>query len=176
MSRFILFTLLLLSPRAFSQTINDTTGSKISSADANAILLHHNKARAEVGVAGLTWSTELSAYAQKWADFLANSNNCALKHRSEADEKEKDYGENIFSGTTGYYTPLDASLSWYTEKRDYRYKKVTEDNWYASGHYTQMIWKNTKQVGVGVAVCKNGQFVVVANYSPPGNYIGEYPY
>jgi len=175
MLKFSLVTLLLISTQAFSQTINET-GSKIDATDAEAILKHHNKVRAEVGVAALSWSKEISAYAQEWAEYLGNANHCKLMHRSQAGKNIEPYGENVFSGTSGYYTPLHASLSWYAEKKDYRYQKVTQANWHPTGHYTQMIWKNTKQIGVGVAACKNGNFVVVANYSPPGNYMGEYPY
>jgi hypothetical protein len=39
-----------------------------------------------------------------------------------------------------------------------------------------MIWENSREVGVGVAKCADGALIVVANYFPAGNYIGEYPY
>ena len=35
------------------------------------------------------------------------------------------------------------------------------------------MWKNTKQIGAAYATRKDGRFVVVIRYSPPGNYIGE---
>ena len=37
-----------------------------------------------------------------------------------------------------------------------------------------MIWKNSKEVGIGKARDQNGKVIVVANYSPPGNYIGQF--
>ncbi|WP_262710301.1 CAP domain-containing protein [Mucilaginibacter psychrotolerans] len=43
-------------------------------------------------------------------------------------------------------------------------------------NYTQMVWQNTTQVGVGVAISASGDIYVVANYAPAGNYIVEYPY
>ena len=43
------------------------------------------------------------------------------------------------------------------------------------GHYTQVVWANTLSVGCGVAVCPTGT-IVVCNYAPPGNYVGEKPY
>ena len=43
------------------------------------------------------------------------------------------------------------------------------------GHYTQVVWKNTKLVGCGIASCGNSE-IWVCNYSPPGNYVGERPY
>jgi len=39
-----------------------------------------------------------------------------------------------------------------------------------------MVWKNTTEVGMAMAVSKSGKTFVVARYSPGGNYVGEYPY
>lgn len=42
-----------------------------------------------------------------------------------------------------------------------------------SGHFTQVVWKESKELGVAFA--KNGgKVIVVANYSPPGNFIGHF--
>ena len=37
-----------------------------------------------------------------------------------------------------------------------------------------MVWKNSRKVGIGTAVAKDGKMIVVANYKPPGNIIGEF--
>jgi pathogenesis-related protein 1 len=158
------------------QQIRDT-GSKISREDAQKVLDHHNKVRKEVGSPELTWSKELSAYAQEWADHLANENGCRMEHHKKPELKGKPVGENLFWGSSAdVYHPIDASVSWYGEKKLYRYGKFGVGNWHAIGHYTQMVWKNTKEVGVGIAVCKNGELMVVANYAPAGNYVGQLPY
>lgn len=41
---------------------------------------------------------------------------------------------------------------------------------------TQLLWKTSLQLGVGVAKYPRGQFryVVVANYNPPGNWRGQF--
>ncbi len=177
-TRFILFVMLLTLPinHLFSQTNNDTTGSIISLSNAKKILNHHNDVRKEIGVGKIIWNKQLARYAQQWANYLADSNHCQLKHRVAPGENGKDYGENIFWGSDKSISPMEASLSWYSEKKDYKYQKVDNKNYLKTGHYTQMIWKNTKEMGVGVAVCPNGGMIVVANYYPAGNYIGEYPY
>ena len=41
----------------------------------------------------------------------------------------------------------------------------------------QVVWKATKRVGVGIAVIKRGfltKTYIVARYSPPGNYQGQF--
>ena len=52
-----------------------------------------------------------------------------------------------------------------------------------AGHFTQMVWKGTKEVGCATNTCSflaglsdpNIPYVfTVCNYAPPGNYQGEY--
>jgi hypothetical protein len=43
-----------------------------------------------------------------------------------------------------------------------------------AGHFTQMIWASTKQLGLGKARSRAGRVIVVANYHPPGNVSGAY--
>ncbi len=43
-----------------------------------------------------------------------------------------------------------------------------------SGHFTQVVWKGTKEMGVGRATARSGNFYVVANYAPPGNMQGAF--
>lgn len=49
-----------------------------------------------------------------------------------------------------------------------------EPNSLQSGHFTQVIWKESQELGVAYAKSRDGKFVVVANYSPPGNVIGSF--
>ena len=45
------------------------------------------------------------------------------------------------------------------------------------GHFTQLVWDNTKYVGVGTALnVKTGRICIVARYSPPGNVYVPYWY
>ncbi len=141
----------------------------LSAHDITAITAHHNKVRADVGVGPLQWSNDIAAFAQQWAEQLAQSS-CAMKHRSP-----NAYGENLFQGTFGAYTAVDASKAWETEKKDYRGGALTESNWHPAGHYTQMVWRQTSHLGCGQAVCRN-TLIVACNYDPPGNFMGRRPY
>lgn len=145
------------------------SGPKMSARDIQAITAYHNKVRADVGVGPMKWSAALAAYAQEWADHLA-ATTCRMAHRTE-----RKYGENLYQGTAGYYTAVDAAKDWESEKKDYRGGVLTESNRHPAGHYTQMVWRDTTAVGCGEAICKK-TLIVACNYDPPGNYIGRRPY
>ena len=177
MAKYFLAIFILMNFSIANAQLITETGSKISKQQAQEVLQHHNKVREKVGTQPLVWNKQLATYAQQWAEYLANNNNCQMKHREQPGENGKAYGENIFWGSSSdYYKPVDASLSWYDEIKYFKYQKLNDNNWYKTGHYTQMVWKDTKEVGVGVAVCPNGGLIVVANYYPAGNVMTEYPY
>lgn len=61
----------------------------------------------------------------------------------------------------------------YSEVTDYNFK--THEGNGTVGHFTQVVWKTSQKVGMGVAKrTTNGmnKVYVVARYSPAGNYIG----
>lgn len=142
----------------------------LSQQEINSLLAVHNQARSEVGVAPLQYSSSLAAYAREWADHLAASG-CRMQHRTDGT-----YGENlaIFSG--GSHSPAAAAKMWFGEKSAYRGGAVTQGNLMSVGHYTQMVWRDTTQVGCGRAVCPNGSMIYVCNYNPPGNMLNSMPY
>ena len=42
------------------------------------------------------------------------------------------------------------------------------------GHFTQVVWKGSEELGIGKATDSKGRVYVVANYRPAGNYIGNF--
>lgn len=157
-------------------TVPDTVGSRVPRAMAQAALELHNQARREVGTPALMWSVELAEFAQKWANHLATEKGCRMEHRPHAGAWGTQYGENLFWGSASSFNARDASKSWYDEIRDFRPGVLTNSNWHKTGHYTQMVWRSTTLVGMGQAVCASGAILIVANYDPPGNYMGQAPY
>jgi pathogenesis-related protein 1 len=149
------------------------TGSRMTSEEAREVVTLHNKARAEVGVGPVSWANTIAEYAQKWADSLGAR--CNLEHRPHSGSWKQIYGENLYAGMSGDNKPADAVSAWASEKRYFRGGRLDESNWYESGHYTQVVWKDTKRIGCGMAVCR-GELFVVCNYDPPGNVLGRQPY
>ena len=42
------------------------------------------------------------------------------------------------------------------------------------GHFTQVVWKGSKEIGVGKAQGRDGKTIVVASYRPAGNMVGSF--
>ena len=130
------------------------------------------------GLPQLTWSDTLADVAQAFAELLA-ADGCAFYHSGG------DYGENLamFGGQDA--TAQQVVDLWESEQPCYTYGRfmmgdVCTDNCDADGqcgHYTQLVWRATLQVGCGVADCSGGFWEIwVCNYSPAGNVVGQYPY
>jgi len=128
----------------------------------------HNDARAQVGVEALVWDDTVAAYAQNYANQRIGD--CALKHSGGQ------YGENLFKGI-GITDPIGSAVkSWVNEKQDYHYSSNTCAEGKVCGHYTQVVWRDSKRLGCAQAQCNNGWTFVICNYDPPGNYVGQKPY
>ena len=146
----------------------------LSKADVAALLQTHNRYRAEVGVPPLAWSDDLARYAQQWAERLADRG-CRMAHRPASGPWQQQYGENLYTGTLGHYGMADAVQLWHSEKKYYDGQPLTQRNYQAVGHFTQLVWHSTRELGCGVAQCQ-GRMMLVCNYHPAGNILGQKPY
>lgn len=137
---------------------------------AQEFIDRHNHWRRNVGITqDLTWSDELEAYAQEWADHLAS--NCGFEHRPSGDG----YGENLYKAWGMQPSPTDVVDSWGSEIECFDENSM-ECICRPCGHYTQIVWESTTQVGCAYATCADGAVIVVCNYNPPGNWVGQAPY
>ncbi|CAF3710038.1 unnamed protein product [Rotaria sp. Silwood1] len=63
--------------------------------------------------------------------------------------------------------------SWYSEISSYNFGSPGFSS--STGHFTQVIWKGSKQLGIGIAFTSDNRTAyVVANYYPPGNVIRSF--
>lgn len=167
-----------------------TSGSPVNSlspaATQQAILDTHNRIRTHVGVPPLIWSNKMSEYAQKWARHLANNNGCRMQHRATAGSNPLKAGENIYwasplrwsDGHTEIQTisPSKVVHAWASEKADYHYANNSCNPGKQCGHYTQIVWHSTTEVGCGMSLCPDKAHIWVCNYNPAGNWVGKKPY
>lgn len=112
---------------------------------------------------------QLTTYAKEWAQQLAHEDR--FYHRPNTQ-----YGENIFylwtSDPNTKVTAKEVCKNWYDEIKDYSF--ASEPRQMKAGHFTQMVWKSTTEMGMAYARGKSGKIFVVANYSPRGNCIGQF--
>ncbi|MGW3029096.1 CAP domain-containing protein, partial [Streptomyces sp. NPDC001221] len=140
-----------------------------------------------------TASKQLAADAQAWAALGTGKHSDPNKGQRPAGQ-----GESLYEA---WGTPMpprasiarDAAAWWANEKQYYNAdpnKKIDpahavndpnpakRTNFYRWGHYTQMVWSSTKEIGCGIkqgAPKPNGWFVV-CRYRSAGNIVGQTPY
>lgn len=44
----------------------------------------------------------------------------------------------------------------------------------ATGHFTQLVWKSTTEVGCGISISRDSKIYAVSQYTPPGNVQGRF--
>ena len=167
------------NPNAVAITaVAGNTGSRLTQQQAQQMVNYHNQKRAEVGNGNVSWSTQIAQYAQQRADQIART-----KQLAHLPQGQNPYGENLASGgSTGggvVYTVINACDGWYSEKAKMprNARTMTFDLFNKGvGHYTQMVWKGSTQIGAGISQYQQGAFtmtVVVCCYNPPGNVINQ---
>lgn len=136
------------------------------SALVRSMLIVHNVVRARAGVAPLAWSDRLASRSQDWAETL-------VARRVFVHRPNSTYGENLFEITGATASPAQVVNAWAAESQNYDYNSNRCRG--VCGHYTQIVWGDTKYLGCGIAR-SGGREVWVCEYDPPGNWLGKRPY
>ncbi|KAL9983265.1 hypothetical protein ACROYT_G005411 [Oculina patagonica] len=140
--------------------------SNRSSSSSNAVfqeaLVAHNKLRAMHHVLPLQWNATLAEHAQRTAESVASD---------PSTFQGEPVGENIAQIWHDLpRAPLKATTIWYSEKKSFSFSYPELND--KVKHFTQMVWKDTTQLGMGAAPSPSGKYViVVALYRPLGNDI-----
>ena len=155
--------------------------SNLSPDEQIETVMAHNHGRNAEKIPALHWSSALADIAQDYADTLKTREACELRH-----SKSSDLGENLFwaspiissegGSKVQRLTPTHVIDDWGSEKNDYRYSTNTCFVGKMCGHYTQIVWESTTEVGCGKAICPDKSQVWVCNYKPAGNFVGQKPY
>lgn len=143
---------------------------------ADRLLAAHNAERETAGLPPMAWDRELERRAQAWADHLAADH--ILEHHVPARGAAAE-GENLWAGTAGYFSPDQMVGGWIAEKPHFIngvFPSISTDgHWEHVGHYSQLMWRNTRRIGCATA--RSGQTdYLVCRYQSAGNIYGERAY
>ncbi|KAI8518667.1 positive regulation of epithelial to mesenchymal transition [Branchiostoma belcheri] len=142
---------------------------------ATDCLAVHNELRAKHGAPALKLNDKLTEHAQKWAEHLASLGQLQHSHGSG-------YGENIavtYGPNGGADVPARYFVEqWYSEVERYDFGDTSGNYHPGTGHFSQVVWKETEELGVGMAKRENSngmiEYMMVCNYSPRGNMPGAF--
>ena len=140
-----------------------------------ALVNKHNTLRKKHNAASLKKLAAIATLAQKTANGCASAG--SLIHTQDTYNKTS-VGQNLYVCAGTAVTADKVEQSWYTnEEKNYDYDKGQTKGG-TIGHFTQMVWKNTKYIGCAVARgafsgFTNGYYLC-CNYWPAGNLYGAY--
>ncbi|OBZ91733.1 Repressed by EFG1 protein 1 [Choanephora cucurbitarum] len=127
----------------------------VSSTDIATILNAHNMLRLRHSSPPLSWNNTLATFAEQWI------NKCQWAHSGGP------YGENLALRTPGWNATVNA---WYNEISLYNFSNPGFSS--STGHFTQVVWKATTQVGCAVRYCSNlSGNIYACEYTPRGNVL-----
>lgn len=132
----------------------------------------------------LSYSEIVARFAQEWA------NKCQWYHgHTKVDPVGTlDYphmGQNLYAISGAPSINLtNVTLSWYYEKPDYDYDENKCPPEKMCGHYTQVVWADSYEIGCGQATCpflnqsgfQGEAKLLVCNYGPSGNILERRPF
>nr|XP_002125560.1 Golgi-associated plant pathogenesis-related protein 1-like [Ciona intestinalis] len=139
----------------------------------NQVLERHNQLRnLHSNTNGVTLNVQLQEEAQAWANKLA-ADNSGLLH----DDNRNGAGENLyFMNNSLMFSPTGAETTdvWYKEYKNYNFITGQSTNGQPIGHFTQVVWKATTEIGAGIASDSHGKYYVCVRYRTAGNTQGQY--
>jgi len=176
-----------INPFPQQQINNSNTAVLTKQQRFSDVLNSHNKVRNKHNLPPLKWSNKLANYSQEWANHLGRGHQCQMFHRGG----QPPFGENLYISSAevwreGNGREVDRKISpititevvnaWASEEKFYNYQQNRCQPGQQCGHYTQIVWKDTKEVGCAMKVCPDKSQTWVCSYNPAGNYVGFRPY
>ncbi|KAL9952872.1 hypothetical protein ACROYT_G040196 [Oculina patagonica] len=145
---------------------------------------HNNFRSLHSGLQPMTWNEDIAQGARNWSQFLLQNQTLL---RDDAVLNSQNLGENLWRVFSSPAQPICNNASetscvncsqvvteWYNEISNYNFDTGTAINsslpWL---HFTQLVWRSSTELGVGVA-SGGGRHYVVARYKPRGNVVGRF--
>lgn len=180
-----------LQPQAQTTSSSTTQAAASTSSASNdddetaeykqAVLYNHNIHRSNHSASSVDWHSDL------WKSAKILAQRCVYEHDTDIMSNVTKYGQNIGYGVQKADVGQMITNLMYNDEIEYYPQPYGEaspsmdlfDKW---GHFSQIVWKGTTHVGCYTQPCENLGNVdssgtvpfTVCNYSPPGNYDGEY--
>uniref|UniRef100_A0A8C3S5B3 SCP domain-containing protein n=1 Tax=Chelydra serpentina TaxID=8475 RepID=A0A8C3S5B3_CHESE len=161
------YTVLFLSATPdFASLSTDNTNPQ------KEIVDKHNNLRRRVmptasNMLRMEWSPAAAKNAKSWA------NECILSHSPQNRRKTTvGCGENLYMSTAPN-SWSNAIQAWYNEVENFIYGIGPTTPGAMIGHYTQVVWYKSYQIGCAIAFCPQQfyKYYYVCHYCPAGNYI-----
>ncbi|CAH8501825.1 unnamed protein product [Dicrocoelium dendriticum] len=137
------------------------------------VLHTHNRYRAKHGHPCLKRSVTLDSMALSWARQLRKSGQPAYSNLTYANQL---MGENVSDRCTvnGRLSGQTLVEKWYKEGETYNYLSEPDSVEHV-GHFTQLLWRETKELGIGFVPSDTpDRAFIVCFYHPPGNVKGQF--
>ncbi|KAK3333043.1 CAP domain-containing protein [Cercophora scortea] len=132
----------------------------VSDTDFTAAILNStNLFRHQHNASAVNYNATLDQFATAYLDANAD---CTFAHSGGP------YGENIALGCSDVQGCVDA---WGNERAKYDFDHP--DFGQETGHFTQLVWKNTTAVGCGRKLCGDKGWFLVCEYFPRGNVLED---
>ena len=146
----------------------------ITDQEIQAIVAKHNKYRENepYNCPPLKSDKIINTFAQSRADAIANSGK--FQHACNLP-----YGENLWMSSNTKPSDISCCVdSWMSERYSW---DPAKNNWIDGlGHFSQCVWRNSTEIGCGKSIMTDSSgrnfLVIVCNYNPPGNMVGQFPY
>ena len=137
----------------------------------NQMLKLHNEERKKNDSEELKLNKDLNSLALEYSENIKSNPEKIKKLKYINLFKELIFGENIAYSETK--EPKKIFETWLNKDKNYE----TNSNKFlkANAHYTQIIWKNTKEIGISMSYDEeNNRYCTVILYNPPGNTLGSF--
>ncbi|KAI1643369.1 PR-1-like protein [Daldinia loculata] len=176
----LLLSSLLLAPLVSSQTVIVITVAPPIPSEApsftnhdtftSAIINSTNFHRTAHNASTVRWNDTLAAFASGYLSSHSSSSPYSQKETCRMKHSGGPYGENLALGCSDAGDCVDL---WGNEDAQYNYDDPGFSE--ATGHFTQLVWRDTTDVGCGAKLCPgNYGWYLACEYWPRGNIIGAF--